>query len=107
MATAMLCSKNEQTVRASAADVGVAFQYVSRASIVLQSADVLAPAVMAGTLSLNDAHAEAQERKTARETREEREERAERDLAALRLGLGRPVLVGSLDDLNDRIVQIA
>jgi len=86
MATAMLCVKKKQTVRESAADAGLSFAYVAHAGVVLKYAEELAPAVMAGTLSLSDAYAEARERKTERESREERERRAERDLANLRVG---------------------
>ncbi len=57
---------------------------VRQADAVLDHAEELADAVMAGTVPLNEAYAEARQRKEAKESREEQLRRAERELAALR-----------------------
>ncbi len=53
---------------------------VRQADAVLDHAEELADAVMAGTVPLNDAYAEAKQRKEQRQSREEQAKRDERDL---------------------------
>jgi len=79
-------SLNENGQQALARSADVSAGYVGMAEVVTKYADELAPAVMAGTLSLNDAYEEARVRKGVQRVREEREKHAERDLAALRAG---------------------
>ncbi len=54
---------------------------IVQATAVLEHAPELADAVMAGTVPLNDAYAEARQRKEAKESREEKASRARRDWA--------------------------
>ncbi len=60
-----------------AIDVGVSASGVSKALLVIEHAPELADAVMAGTVPLNDAYAEAKQRKEAKESREEKTRRDE------------------------------
>jgi len=111
MAVASLLETNKSTQTDGAAFASVSQSRIAQANTVRRYADELGPAVMAGTLSLDNAYAEARERKVARETREEREERAERDLALLRVGAPdlaelvaeeRISLAGALAEWRDR-----
>ncbi len=63
-----------------AIDVGVSASGVSKALLVIEHVPELADAVMAGTVPLNDAYAEAKQRKEAKASREEKARRDERDL---------------------------
>jgi len=79
-------SFNENGQQALARSADVSAGYVGMAEVVTKYADELAPAVMAGTVSLNDAYEEARVRKGVQRVRAEQEKHAERDLSALRAG---------------------
>lgn len=81
MAVARLVKNSQQN---AAAIIGVDRSQISWARSVIHNAPELADAVMAGTMPLNEAYAEARQRKEATESREEQVRRAERDLALLR-----------------------
>ena len=74
MLTAMIYPEAQQGKRStSLATKEVSGGYLSRARAVLRaSPDELAPQVLAGTKSLDAAHAEAQERKAAKATADEK-----------------------------------
>ncbi len=81
MAVARLLVSNNLTQEEAAETTGVLRSRLSHANTVLSHASELADAVMAGTVPLNDAYAEARQRKEAKESREEKASRARRDWA--------------------------
>ncbi len=81
MAVARLLVSNNLTQEEAAETTGVLRSRLSHANTVLSHAPELADAVMAGTVPLNDAYAEARQRKEAKESREEKASRARRDWA--------------------------
>lgn len=83
MAVARL-SNLDKTQEQLSADLGVTRTRIAEAATILKHAPELADAVMAGTMPLNEAYAEARQRKEATENREEQARRAERDLSLLR-----------------------
>ncbi len=85
MAVARLSKLEDSFKQSAAADAaGVQESRISEARSVLRYAPELAEAVMAGTVPLNDAYAEAKQRKEAKASREEQAKRDARDLALLR-----------------------
>ena len=76
----MIRKQSLQTHRELGDATGVSHQRVHQASTVIDNAPELADQVMAGTVQLNEAYAEARQRKEATENREEQAGRAERDL---------------------------
>ncbi len=84
MALARMRLLSNQSSRDIAVAGAVSQTRVVQASMVIDHAPELANAVMAGTMPLNDAYAEARQRKEATESREDQARRAERDLALLR-----------------------
>ena len=85
MAVAKLLLSSNGSQAEGAQSSGVSQQRVSQANTVIRNAPELADAVMAGTMPLNDAYAQARQRKDEKETRQEQAMRTERDLAALRI----------------------
>ncbi len=81
MAVARLSKLEDSFKQSAAADAaGVQESRISEARSVLRYAPELAEAVMAGTVPLSDAYAEAKQRKEAKASREEQAKRDERDL---------------------------
>ncbi len=74
---AVLCKFSLQSTRMAAEVVGVSHQRVHQASLILEHAPELADAVMAGTVPLDVAYAEARQRKEAKASREEKARRDE------------------------------
>ncbi len=83
MAVARLSNLDKTQVQA-ASEMGVTQSRIAEATTILKHAAELADAVMAGTVPLNDAYAEAKQRKEAKASREEQAKRDARDLALLR-----------------------
>jgi ParB-like chromosome segregation protein Spo0J len=84
MAVAKACSFSEQSQRRAAASIGIAAGYVGQAAIVIEYAPDITTEVLAGTLSLNDAYAIAQEAKREKATAAELAEQNKRLLEELR-----------------------
>ncbi len=84
MAVVKLCVAHNVRQTAVAESIGVDQSRISRANTVLKNAPELAMSVMAGTVTLDAAYAEAKQRKEQRQSREEQAKRDERDLALLR-----------------------
>jgi ParB-like chromosome segregation protein Spo0J len=76
-ARVLLKISKSQTVIAK--EVGVAQQYVGQAAIVLEYAPELADAIVAGSLSLNEAYKTAQDRKAAANSKEAQMEKLKTD----------------------------
>ncbi len=96
MAAVKLFAANKTRQIEASEEAGVSQSRLSKAQMVLNFAEELANAVMAGTVPLDVAYAEARERKNAQESREEQARRDERDLALLR---------ASAPDLADLVAE--
>ncbi len=77
MAAVQLFVANKTRQVEASEEVGVSQSRLSKAQMILNFAEELANAVMAGTVPLDVAYAEARQRKEARESREEKARRDE------------------------------
>ncbi len=77
MAAVQLFVANKTRQVEASEEVGVSQSRLSKAQMILNFAEELANAVMAGTVPLSDAYAEAKQRKEAKESREEKTRRDE------------------------------
>lgn len=84
MAVARMTVLSQNSLRSIESEHGVAISRISYASTVIRYDRELADQVMAGTVSLDAAYAEAKQIKEAKESRQEQAKRAERDLAMIR-----------------------
>lgn len=84
MAVVMLDVSSGNSMRSLGSAHDVSAPAIAKASMIKAYASDLCYAVMAGTLPLNEAYAEARQQKEATKSREEQAEHAERDLAMLR-----------------------
>ena len=70
MVAAKICKLNLQTTRDAGKSIQISHTYIANASIVLEHAPELGDSVIAGEQPLNEAYAEAQKRKEAKQSDE-------------------------------------